>query len=87
MSAEPKSLAEWKQHLEQLSGLELRDKAQAANSMGFVETLEEEGYSPDEIETLFILIAKRLAATGQVPPFEGLYDYGRLAKQTPPVAI
>jgi hypothetical protein len=55
--------------------------------MDFVETLEEEGYSPDEIETLFILIARRLAATGQVPPFEGLYDYGRLAKQTPPVTV
>lgn len=84
---DPKSLPEWKQYLDGLSGLELRDKAQAANSMGFVEQLEEEGYSPDEIETLFILIARRLKATGQVPPFEGLYDYVKLAATPPPVPI
>ena len=53
----------------------------------FVKLLQSEGYSPDEIETLFILIARRLIADGQVPPFEGLYDYTALAKATPPVAI
>jgi hypothetical protein len=84
---EPKTLAEWKQHLDGLSGLELRDKAQAANSIVFVEALEAEGYTPDEIETVFILIAKRLVASGQVPPFDGLYDYTELAKDEPPVAV
>ncbi|MBK7864540.1 MAG: hypothetical protein IPJ65_39260 [Archangiaceae bacterium] len=78
---EPKDVAEWKAHLDGLSGLELRDKAQAANSMQFVELLQEDGFSADDIEAIFVLIAKRLVANGQVPPFDGLYDYSELARR------
>jgi hypothetical protein len=77
--AEPTTLDEWKEHLDGLSGLPLRDKAQAANSMTFVKLLKADGYSPVEIESILVMIAKRLRADGQVPPLDGLYDYAELA--------
>lgn len=86
MSVEhPKTLDEWKAYAAELEGMTLREKAIAANSMEFVDQLQEEGYSADEIHSIYVYIARRFAETGQRPPGDGLYDYFLLMKDTPPV--
>lgn len=83
----PQSLDQWASYIAGLSGDDLRSKARAANNIDFVEELLGEGYSPDEVETVFVLLAKHLDRSDQMLPDAGLYSYRRMAKQTPPVAI
>lgn len=83
----PESLEQWAHYIAGLCGDDLRSKARAINKIDFVEELLDEGYSPDEVETLFILLAQHLARTDQMLPDAGLYSYRRMAKQTPPVVI
>lgn len=86
-TTQPESLEQWAQYIAGLEGDDLRSKARAINRIDFVEALLDEGYSPDEVETLFILLAQHLARTDQMLPDAGLYSYRRMATQTPPVAI
>lgn len=83
----PKSLPQWATYIAGLNGQDLRSKARAVNTIDFVEDCMAEGYTPDEVETLFILIARHLDRTGHMLPDAGLYSYRRMAQQTPPVAI
>lgn len=88
MSAEqPRSLEQWAHYIAGLSGADLRSKARAVNSIDFVDDMIDEGYSPDEIETLFILLAQHLKRTGQMLPDAGLYSYRRMAEQSPPIPV
>lgn len=57
----------------------------AANSIEFLQMLQEEGYAPEEIHSIYVYIARRFAETGQRPPGDGLYDLFSLMKSTPPV--
>lgn len=88
MTAErPRSLDQWANYIAGLSGDDLRSKARAVNSIDFVDDLIEEGYSPDEVETLFVLLAQHLERTGQMLPDAGLYNYRRMATQEPPIPV
>ena len=82
----PKSLKEWKAYAEALEGESLRDKAVAANSVEFLQMLQEEGYGPQEIHSIFVFIARRFAETGQRPPGDGLYDLFSLMNSVPPLS-
>lgn len=83
----PETLEQWAHYIAGLSGADLRSKARAVNRIDFVEELLDDGYSPDDVETLFVLLAQHLERTGEMLPDSGLYSYRRMAKQSPPVAV
>lgn len=87
MSKDPKTLPEWKTYAESLKGEELFETASSANSMRFVKTLKEEGYSPEEIHTIIHLIARRFIALGERPPMDGLYDLGKMGREPAPISV
>jgi hypothetical protein len=86
-AAEPKTLPEWKAYTETLSGEPLFAAARAANTVSFVQTLQEEGYSAPEVHTIMVLFAKRFSAVGERPPGAGFYDYAKLAEEPLPVPV
>jgi hypothetical protein len=71
----PASVEEWQQYISGLTGDVLWAKATACNHIGFVRMLEDEGYSPDEIEAVFLAFAKQFQADGQEPPSGEGGDY------------
>jgi hypothetical protein len=83
----PKSMNEWAAHIAELTGEALCSKARAANNIDFVEARIDEGYSPDEVEALFVLLAKQLRRTDNMLPDAGLYSYSRMADQRPPIDV
>lgn len=85
--AKPRTLPQWAHYIAGLGGQDLRSKARAVNNIDFVEERISEGYSPDDVETLFILIAQQLQRTGLMLPDAGLYSYRRMSTQTPPIDI
>ncbi len=85
--SKPRTLPEWAHYIAGLGGQDLRSKARAANNIDFVEDRIAEGYSPDDVETLFILIAQQLKRTDLMLPDAGLYSYRRMSTQAPPVDI
>lgn len=74
MTRNAKTLEEWSDYLQTLSGAKLRSKAIAANSARFVKLLEEEGYVAEEIEQIVRLFSDRFLALGEEPPGGGLFD-------------
>ena len=87
MAEPPKTLEAWAHYIAGLAGPDLSSKARAVNDIDFVESLIDEGYDPDEVETIFVLLAQHLARAGRLPPESGLYSYRRMATQRPPVDI
>ncbi len=83
----PQSMKEWAAHIAELTGDALCSKARAANNIDFVEARIDEGYTPDEVETLFVLMAKQLRRTDNMLPDAGLYSYERMADQRPPIEV
>lgn len=75
----PRTLPEWKAYVGTLDGEELRKQAMAANSTGFVRTLQDEGYDPGDIHAILIAFARRMAAVGQRLPSDGYLDFTRIA--------
>lgn len=80
MTFRPTTLPEWKKYISSLRGEALRSKAIAANSLRFVQTLQGEGYSPDDIYAIHVLFAKQFLRTGQEPPSNGYVNYQKLAR-------
>ncbi len=78
--ANPRTVAEWRQHVGGLEREELVKKAGLANSMGFVRQLQSGGYSAEEIHGVFSVIAGRLAEL-RAPFPQGLYDLERLSRE------
>lgn len=64
----PQTVLEWDGYIKTLSGPDLRSKAMAANSLAFVQILQEEGMSPSEITEVLLGWARRVEADGQVQP-------------------
>lgn len=79
----PENLDEWRDHIAGLSGDPLRSKAIAANSYRFVQTLQEEGYGPQDIDAIFKMIARQFVATGQEPTSMGYVDYRQIVIHDP----
>lgn len=79
--SEPKSLAEWRSYVAKLSEDALFEQAKAANSLGFIQTLQDEEYSADEIHEIFLAFARALGKTGLRPPADGVYDYFKLIEE------
>lgn len=83
----PRTLPEWAGYIATLSGEALSSKARAANSIDFAARLQDEGLSPDEVETLYVLLAKQMKRAGVRLTDDGLYSYARLAERDPPLPI
>ena len=64
----PESLEEWQEYISTLSGMGLRDTGISANTLVFVKTLQDEGYSPGEITEILLSFAARIEEDGQVLP-------------------
>lgn len=64
----PQTVEEWAAYIRTLSGLELRSKGAAANSIEFVQTLQEEMYKPSEITEVLTLFALQFNVDEQAPP-------------------
>lgn len=86
MSAEyPGSLAEWQQHIAALDEDALWEAARAANTASFVQQLQDEGATADDIHGVLILFARRLHALGLRPPGDGYLDLIALATLPDPL--
>ena len=64
----PQTLYEWRQYVQTLDESNITSKAMAANSLNFVETLQEEGYSASEIEDILVLFAERMVELDRYVP-------------------
>lgn len=76
MSAEyPVTVEEWASYISRLSGENLRRQAIAANTLAFVEDLQEEGLGNKEIVQVFNLFALQFYNQDSSPPtgFPGEY--------------
>ena len=80
----PRTTAQWKAYIASLGADELWDKALAANDTGFIRELVRDGYTPQEIEQVFVLVAHRFKALGRRPPLKGWYDLAALSEQALP---
>jgi hypothetical protein len=85
-TSRPESLGEWADYIATLDGARLASKARAANTIDFAARLQQDGLTQDEVETLYILLARQ-AARCAVRVGEGLYDFAELAARTPPIAM
>lgn len=81
----PKSIEDWRRYVQGLAGSELFEAASAANCIGFVETLEAEGYEPVEIHAIVHAFATRFAELGERPPMDGLYNLLQMARTPDPL--
>jgi hypothetical protein len=77
----PRTIDEWRLHIAELEGEDLRSKALAANTARFVQALSREGWSGDDIRTIFVLLAKRFVDTSQAAPSAGFFDLAALGKE------
>lgn len=64
----PQTVHEWRQYIQTLDESNVTRKAMAANSLNFVETLQEEGYSASEIEDILVLFAERMVELDRYVP-------------------
>jgi len=64
----PQTVEEWGEYISTLGGLALRSKGIAANSIEFVQQLQEELYEPGEITQIMVLFALQFNADEQAPP-------------------
>ena len=74
----PRTPAEWRAYIEGLSDDELWEKAVAANTASFVQAMIKEGSSSEDLEGIFVALAKRFAQAGQRPPADGWFDLNEL---------
>lgn len=80
----PENLREWETYVQRLPDSKVTDKAYAVNGIQFVEMLQEDGYSADEIETILYFFARRLheCETAYVPADGDFYiSYQRLLRE------
>jgi hypothetical protein len=83
----PRTMAEWAAHIAALDAAGLARKARAINSIDTVDRLLEDGLAADEVETVYVLFARRMKELGVQPPDGGLYDWREMATRTPPVTV
>ena len=74
----PRTPAEWRKYIEALRDDELWSKAVAANTAPFVQAMLKEGCLSDDLEGIFVCLAKRFQAAGQRPPADGWFDLNAL---------
>ena len=73
------TIQEWIDYIQSLDGEELLSKAIAANSIRFVQQLQDKGMDAEEIDRIFVEFANQFSRTGQAPPRSGFVDYAGLA--------
>ena len=71
----PQTMDEWRRYIDNLDRTKVHDKAMAANTMGFIEILKEEGYKSGEIEQILVWFGMRLHDEGKFVPGSGGTQY------------
>ena len=71
----PENLEEWSKYVSGLEEEELWSKALAANSLEFVQVLQEEGFSPEEITQILLMFARQFLVTEQALPVDAAGQY------------
>jgi len=66
----PETLDEWGAYISRLEGEELWSKAIAANTLEFVQVLQEEGFEPSEIAQILIMFGQQFTLTDQAMPMD-----------------
>ena len=80
----PKTMEEWTAYIGELTGPALYSKALAANSVTFVRMLENEGYTPEQIEHILTMFAEQFEVDDQTVPSNGSYiDFNALLAPIP----
>lgn len=64
----PNTIPEWETYVASIPASELRDVAIAANTLTFVRTLQEEGFSGGDIVNILGMFALRFEAQDEAPP-------------------
>jgi hypothetical protein len=66
--AHPTTVEEWGEYISALSGMELRDQGIGANTLVFVKTLQEEGFTGSQIVQIFTMFAMRFVEVEEIFP-------------------
>lgn len=64
----PNTLQEWAEYIISIPPENFRDVAIAANTLVFVRTLQEEGFSGQDIVKIISLFAERFVSEDEAPP-------------------
>ena len=67
----PKTIEEWKEYIGSLKPMQLVAKSEAANTLSFVRQMQDEDYSPKDIEEILYSFADRLNKIGLEVPSHG----------------
>ena len=78
---DPRTPEEWEQYLDQFTAEQVLSKAKAANTNRFVGSMIKEGYSLQEVEGIFTMMAVKIKAGGFRPPMGTAFDLGSVQKQ------
>ena len=70
----PRTKEEWQNYFAQFSVEEVISKAKACNKNSFVRELVRQGYTLDEVEDIFIMMAVIILKGGYKPPKGNAYD-------------
>lgn len=85
-SETPLTIDEWRAYISTLQGARLYSVAAAANNLGFVRQLQQEGFLAEDITDILRMFAEQCAAVGLAPPsgLPGEYtSYYDLLKESP----
>jgi len=66
----PQTVDEWGAYIARLEGDELWSKAVAANSLEFVQVLQQEGFEPPSITEILAMMARQFIVTDQAMPVD-----------------
>jgi len=78
---DPRTPEEWEQYLDQFTAEQVLSKAKAANTNRFVGSMIKEGYSLQEVEGIFTMMAVKIKAGGFRPPMGTAFDLGLLCAE------
>jgi len=71
----PITLEDWQVYVDNLPPEELLSQALGANSLAFVNSLRDEGYSKQDILAVFLIFARAFDDVGAAPPAFGEGQY------------
>lgn len=81
----PRNLSEWADAIAAMPAEGLTRKARAINSIDFVDQLLADGLTAAEVESVYVLLAKRMKQLAVVMPDGGLYDWREMATRAVPI--
>ena len=81
MTEDKQTLDQWRSYVAGIAAEDLYDTAESANTVEFIQGMQDKGYDAPEIHAVLKLFALRFRALGQVPPQGGFVNLDWLATQ------